>query len=255
MPSIVSFLDSLLDHTSDVDFRDPGDGRGRPPWHHPGVHGKRRAAMSNRAVTTMVLALTAAISAASCGKKIGDDCMTAADCDPNGGRICDISQPGGYCTVLGCDETTCPSEAACIRYFPVQYLTKPCNPYCEDRVGLPVPDAAQGADAGMSLDPGISLDAGQFPVCPDVFPQDAAGGPDPLAICPHGPTNDCTADEICLDSGLCAPRSTEVRYCTLTCSSNNDCRSGYDCRPTGVEGAFLLSSTPCAQTAVCVPAS
>ena len=206
--------------------------------------------MSKRAVTTMVLALTAAAGLSSCGKKIGDDCQTAADCDPNGSRICDLSQPGGYCTILGCDETTCPSEAACIRYFPVQFLTKPCNPYCEDRQGLPTPPGAAdgGADAGATM----SLDAG-LPMCPGIFPGDASGQPDPLAVCPNGPTNDCTADETCLDVGLCAPRSTEVRYCARTCSSSGDCRSGYTCRPTGVAGAFLLSSTPCSQTAICVP--
>ena len=117
--------------------------------------------MSNRAVTTMVFALTSALALASCGKKIGDSCQTPADCDPNGARICDLSQPGGYCTIQGCDETTCPSEAACIRYFPVQFLTKPCNPYCEDRQGLTVPDA--GSDAGMSVD------AGALPLCPGLF--------------------------------------------------------------------------------------
>ena len=117
--------------------------------------------MSKRAVTTMVLALAAAVGLSSCGKKIGDDCQTATDCDPNGARICDLSQPGGYCTILGCDETTCPSEAACIRFFPVQFLTKPCNPYCEDRQGLPMPPG--GADGGMSVDAGMSLDAGPLP--------------------------------------------------------------------------------------------
>lgn len=208
--------------------------------------------MSKRAVTTMVLALAAAVGLSSCGKKIGDDCQTAADCDPNGARICDISQPAGYCTILGCDETTCPSEAACIRYFPVQFLTTPCNPYCEDRQGLPTPPG--GADGGMSGGAGSSLDAGPLPLCPGIFPQDG-GDPDSLMVCPNGPTNDCTADEICLDVGLCAPRTTEVRYCARTCSGNGDCRDGYTCRPTGVAGAFLLSSTPCAQTAICVPNS
>ena len=213
--------------------------------------------MSKRAVTTMVLALTSALGLASCGKQIGDSCQTATDCDPNGGRICDISQPGGYCTVLGCDETTCPSESACIRYFPVEYLTTPCDPYCEDRQGLPVPatgtDAGLSTDGGMSTDAGMSIDAGPLPACPDLFPRDAAGQPNPLSVCPHGPTNDCTADEICLDVGLCAPRSTEVRYCAKTCSSNGDCRDGYVCRPTGTEGSVLLSSTPCGQTAFCAP--
>jgi hypothetical protein len=203
--------------------------------------------MPSRAVTMMVLALTPALALASCGKKIGDSCQTAADCDPSGTRICDLSQPGGYCTILGCDETTCPSEAACIRFFPVQYLTKPCNPYCEDRLGLPVPDA--GTDAGMSLD------AGALPLCPGLFPQGgAAQAATSEAVCPNGPTNDCTADEICLDTGLCAPRSTEVRYCELVCSSNSDCRGGYVCRPTGIEGSVLLSATPCAQTSFCAPA-
>jgi hypothetical protein len=213
--------------------------------------------MSKRALTTMALALTSALGLASCGKQIGDSCQTATDCDPNGGRICDISQPGGYCTVLGCDETTCPSESACIRYFPVEYLTTPCNPYCEDRQGLPVPaagtDAGISTDGGMSTDAGMSIDAGLLPVCPDLFPRDAAGQPNPLTVCPNGATNDCTADEICLDVGLCAPRSTEVRYCAKTCSSNGDCRSGYVCRPTGTEGSVLLSSTPCGQTAFCAP--
>jgi hypothetical protein len=203
--------------------------------------------MPNRAVTMMVLALTSALALASCGKKIGDACQTAADCDPNGARICDLSQPGGYCTILGCDETTCPSEAACIRFFPVQYLTKPCNPYCEDRQGLPVSDA--GSDAGMSLD------AGALPLCPGLFPQGgSAAQAANQAVCPDGPTNDCTADEICLDTGLCAPRSTEVRYCELVCSGNGDCRGGYVCRPSGIEGSVLLSATPCAQTSFCAPA-
>lgn len=206
--------------------------------------------MSKRAVTTMVLALSAAAGLGGCGKNIGDDCMTAADCDPNGARICDISQPGGYCTILGCDETTCPSSSACIRVFPVQFLTKPCNPYCEDRQGLPGPPG--GADGGMSVDAGMSLDGGILPMCPGIFPREG-GQQDLQAVCPNGPTNDCTAAETCLDVGICAPRSTEVRYCARTCSSNGDCRDGYTCRPTGVAGAFLLNSTPCAQTAICVP--
>ena len=66
--------------------------------------------------------------ASGCARKIGDECTTAADCNPNGTRSCDSSQPGGYCTIQGCDETSCPDEAACIRYFPAQYLTKPCDP-------------------------------------------------------------------------------------------------------------------------------
>ena len=65
-------------------------------------------------------------------REIGDECTTAADCNPNGSRSCDATQPGGYCTIQGCDETSCPEEAACMRYFPAQYLTKPCDPEAAD---------------------------------------------------------------------------------------------------------------------------
>jgi hypothetical protein len=79
------------------------------------------------ALMIAVVATSAAV-ASGCARKIGDECTTAADCNPNGTRSCDSSQPGGYCTIQGCDQTSCPDEAACIRYFPAQYLTKPCDP-------------------------------------------------------------------------------------------------------------------------------
>jgi hypothetical protein len=188
----------------------------------------------------LAILLAMAVSAASCGRKIGDSCQTAADCDPSGARICDISQPGGYCTILGCDETTCPSEATCVRYFPVQFLSKPCNPFCEDQHCSP----GTGADSA----------SGDAAACPMLCP---AGSPQgsPVDPCPNGPTNDCTADEICLDEGLCAPRSTEMRFCAFVCASDADCRGGYICRPTGTAGSLALSATPCTQTAFCSPAS
>ena len=42
--------------------------------------------------------------APACGKEIGDSCSTNVDCAQDGTRDCDLSQPGGYCTVNGCDE-------------------------------------------------------------------------------------------------------------------------------------------------------
>src|SRR6187551_611731 len=89
-------------------------------------------APSGLVVLRLALVVCAAVSAASCGREIGDECTTAADCNPNGSRSCDVSQPGGYCTVMGCDEHSCPEEAVCIRYFPAEFLTLACNPCCED---------------------------------------------------------------------------------------------------------------------------
>jgi len=207
-------------------------------WCDLRVQGKRRAVKSAAALMIPVLLV---LGGSGCGKQIGDECQTASDCDPSGSRICDLAQPGGYCTILGCDQTTCPGEATCIRYFPTPFLTKACDPYCEDRHTLDTPDGGSAAvDAGV----------GALPLCPAKFPTDAAASSD---VCPGGPTNDCTADEVCLESGVCAPRSAEVRYCAKVCSSNGDCRSGYVCRPTGTSGGFALSATPCTQTAFCSP--
>jgi hypothetical protein len=49
-----------------------------------------------------------------CKPKIGDACTTALECSSLGDRLCDTTQPGGYCTQFGCQPDGCPSEAACI---------------------------------------------------------------------------------------------------------------------------------------------
>ncbi len=118
-----------------------------------------------------------AMLAAGCGKQIGDACIVSSDCDPNGQRLCDTSQKDGYCTIQGCDYDTCPTEAACIRFFTGQFDNKLCDPATEDKT-----------------------------------------------------TNACSLDELCDLEGHCVARSSEVRYCMLKCSSNGDCRDGYECR-------------------------
>ena len=74
----------------------------------------------------LALALLALLAPA-CGKEIGDTCATNVDCAQDGTRDCDLSQPGGYCTVNGCDEKSCPSEAVCIRIFPYESPGAPCG--------------------------------------------------------------------------------------------------------------------------------
>jgi hypothetical protein len=65
--------------------------------------------------------------AAACGSQIGDSCSTNVDCAQDGTRDCDLSQPGGYCTVNGCDEQSCPGEAVCIRLFPYELPGAVCT--------------------------------------------------------------------------------------------------------------------------------
>lgn len=126
----------------------------------------------------------------ACGHAVGDACAANVECSPLGDRICDTAQRGGYCTVEGCGATSCPNEAACIRFFPAQFLSVACDPRTEDAV-----------------DPKVKA------------------------------TNHCTPDEICLDSGRCAQRGLERRFCMLKCDADSDCRSGYECRRTGTGGA------------------
>jgi hypothetical protein len=75
----------------------------------------------------VVLAALALCGLAACGKEIGDACIVSSDCDTNGLRTCDISQKEGYCTIQGCDYSTCPDEAACIRFFTGGFANKSCD--------------------------------------------------------------------------------------------------------------------------------
>jgi len=72
-----------------------------------------------------------ASSSAGCSRKIGDACSTNADCDPSGGtRSCDLSQPGGYCVIEGCDPRSCPDNSICVRFFPELFVKKLCSETC-----------------------------------------------------------------------------------------------------------------------------
>ena len=80
-----------------------------------------------RLAPIFVLLVLAASLAPACGKEIGDNCTTNVDCAQDGTRDCDLSQPGGYCTINGCDEKSCPSEAVCIRVFPYESPGAVCH--------------------------------------------------------------------------------------------------------------------------------
>jgi hypothetical protein len=91
-----------------------------------------RAPMGSRLASSLALfaaALGAITLAAGCGKEIGDACTFSSDCSPNGDRLCDPdpASPEGYCTVQGCDYSTCPDESACIRFFTGNFTNIACQ--------------------------------------------------------------------------------------------------------------------------------
>jgi hypothetical protein len=213
--------------------------RGPLAWYKPRVKSVfARAVRRPRWGSLLILAsgLIMPLTLSGCGRAIGDECQLATDCSPNGDRTCDLSQPGGYCTIEGCDETSCPSDSACVRFFPVQYLVSPCDPLCED------------------TDPGST---GML-AC-------SAGGPTTPTQCPRVTSNDCSADEVCLAvpvtdgstdpkaGGKCAPRSSERRLCVKTCGGNGDCRGGYSCRQGGDNGSLPVLTNSCGNVSFCAP--
>lgn len=63
-----------------------------------------------------------------CLPKIGDDCVTDIDCSSQGDRICDTTQPGGYCTLANCDPTSCPSdESICVSFNATRSVVGLCD--------------------------------------------------------------------------------------------------------------------------------
>lgn len=141
---------------------------------------------------TRPLPILLLLVAAACGHKIGDSCAVSADCAQDGTRICDTTSTGGYCTIQGCDYKTCPSEAVCVAFFP----------------GLEAP-----ARCGNGTDCAAGDTCSSDSLCTEC-----------------ASPSDCAADQFCTVGGQCAPTSVERRFCMLTCSSDGDCRDGYECR-------------------------
>jgi hypothetical protein len=168
----------------------------------------------------------------ACGKQIGDNCATNVDCQQDGTRDCDLSQPGGYCTVNGCDEKSCPSEAVCIRVFPDEVSSTACQ----------LDSDCTQAGAGLCQSDGV---------------------------CGCKQDLDCTSDGLCVPDvphSYCVPRNSERRYCERGCGSDGDCRGGYVCREAGIEaqnwtplsrtyGSVALVANPTLNTVVkfCAP--
>jgi hypothetical protein len=54
--------------------------------------------------------------ATGCAPKIGDRCTVSTDCSVTGDRLCDSTQPSGYCTVFNCEPNGCPDESICVAF-------------------------------------------------------------------------------------------------------------------------------------------
>ena len=82
------------------------------PWYRPQNFLNIRCSFGRLAV----LLLVAGPLLPACAPEIGDSCGTALDCSASGTRLCDDTQPGGYCTLEGCEADTCPPESICVKF-------------------------------------------------------------------------------------------------------------------------------------------
>jgi hypothetical protein len=62
------------------------------------------------------LAAFALVALSACTPEIGDKCVLSTDCSTRGDRLCDTSQPDGYCTQFNCSKNSCPDNAACVLF-------------------------------------------------------------------------------------------------------------------------------------------
>lgn len=63
------------------------------------------------AATTL---LAAGLLLGGCTPHIGDHCQLNTDCSIDGTRVCDNSQPNGYCTSFNCTANSCLDNAVCV---------------------------------------------------------------------------------------------------------------------------------------------
>ena len=84
-----------------------------------------------RLATILLLGSLALVALNGCKNHIGDGCGNSTDCSVTGERQCDLSQPGGYCTIFSCDPDTCP-EGACVewRFIPSRTAETWCMKTC-----------------------------------------------------------------------------------------------------------------------------
>ncbi len=68
-----------------------------------------------RGIPWLSLLPVALLAVLGCQPSIGDQCTLSTDCSTQGDRLCDTSQPNGYCTIFNCAGDSCPGDAVCVQ--------------------------------------------------------------------------------------------------------------------------------------------
>jgi len=143
----------------------------------------------------LLFALLVGVWSLGCAPKIGDSCTSSAKCSYKGDRLCDPTQPGGYCTIFNCQPDGCPDDAMCVAFNETscsnvarsqRILRTFCMVGCDDdgdcRSGYYCKEIGAG-DPAMQI---VDLDPSKRRVC---------------TVPPNGPL----ASVVSIDAGVCHP--------------------------------------------------
>ncbi len=150
------------------------------------------------------LALAAAAALlAGCTPSIGDACSFATECSARGDRICDTTQPGGYCTVANCGSSTCPEGSVCV-LFGAREPGCATNDRATPRFGQSFCMATCGSDGDCR---------GEYTCAkPTALPWSARILDDDFAasVCLARPTGNVASDAGTSDAAVCSPAGPVV---------------------------------------------
>jgi hypothetical protein len=163
-----------------------------------------------------------------CTPKIGNSCNLSTDCSPVGDRLCDTTQPNGYCTIFNCEPDQCPSSI-CVAFdtsldpacgqadngrsprFEQSFCMAPCSSNSDCRAQYQCVD--------------LSVPANQVTWSAEVVDLAAADGGYGFSVCMAATCGDGIKDgtETDIDCGGGQCRACNNRQ---HCSVGSDCTSG-----------------------------
>jgi hypothetical protein len=188
------------------------------------------SAFSNRLpITQAVLLVLLSLVAFGCTPKIGDSCTVSTNCSASGDRLCDITEPGGYCTIFNCEPDSCPDNSVCINFGAELSSVDQCqssqgnSPYqrsfcmaacstngdcrggytCQDLSGTPKADGSPGNTLGAVL----ADNGGNGKVCAAEWPV-GVKNPTLMGDAGAGGAPELFNNEVCLGNDAGPPLET-----------------------------------------------
>jgi hypothetical protein len=138
----------------------------------------------------------AALALAGCAAKIGRRCTMSADCSQNGDRLCDTTQPDGYCTIFNCEPGTCPpDESVCVGFSEASCPNLRTSMRFERTFCMATCESGDDCRAGY--------------VCQDMGPQVVDADPPTRSVCIVAASFAPVA--VSADAGVCQPGNYPIQ--------------------------------------------